>query len=242
MRPVWSNWVIRTDRLNSRSLQAAYVLHTRRYGDSSLIVDLLTRDQGRVACIAKGVLRARRPDTRIQSFQRLLIELRGRGEVLSLVRAESAAPPLQLRGRNLYCGLYVNELVLKLTARQDACPELFDDYALAIEGLGGPGQAEPTLRRFEVRLLRHMGLGLSLELDAQGQSIEPDRRYTYDLETGPVLVTAESNNAVGGGTLRALQTGVFEDEATLQEARHLMRRILNHYLDGRPLHSRELFR
>lgn len=226
----------------SQSLQAAYVLHTRRYGDSSLIADLLTRDQGRVACIAKGALRARRTDTRIQSFQCLLVELRGRGEVLNLVRAESTGAPLPLSGRKLYCGLYANELVLKLTARQDACPELFDDYALAIEELCGQAPAEPALRRFEVRLLRHMGLGLLLELDTSGRPIEPDSRYTYDVDSGPVLCAGNNRDAVGGRTLWALQAGVFDDDAALKEARGLMRRILNHYLEGRPLNSRELFR
>ena len=109
-----------------QTLQPAYVLHTRRYGDSSLIADLLTRDQGRLACVSKGALRARRPDTRLQSFQPLLVELRGRGEVLTLARAESGSAPLRIEGRKLYCGFYLNELILKLTARQDPSQALFD--------------------------------------------------------------------------------------------------------------------
>lgn len=223
-------------------MQAAYVLHTRRYGDTSLIVDLFTREQGRVACIAKGVLRARRPDTRVQSFQPLLVGLRGRGEVLTLTRAESAAAPLQFSGRNIYCGLYLNELLLKLTARQDPCLGLFDDYALAIEGLSGTLQVEPILRRFEVRLLSHLGLGMALEVDNVGQTILADSSYTYDVDSGATPVGNEHQDALRGKTLLALQAGVFEDEDSLQQARWLMRRVLDHHLDGRPLRSRELFR
>lgn len=225
-----------------QNLQAAYVLHTRRYGDSSLIADLFTREQGRVACIAKGALRARRPSIRIQSFQPLLVELRGRGEVLTLVHAEPEAATLHIRGRYIYCGLYLNELLLKLTARQDTCPALFDDYALAIEGLSMAMSVEPVLRRFEVRLLYHLGLGLALEVDSNGQPIVPDSSYNYTVDSGASLVSGDQPDALSGKTLLSLQSGIFDDEACLREARWLMRRILDRHLDGRPLRSRELFR
>lgn len=223
-------------------LQPAYVLHTRRYGDSSLLVELLTRGQGRQAAIAKGALRARRPDAGIRPFQPLLVELRGRGEVLTVVRAESAGPPAALSGRALYCGLYLNELLLRLTARQDASTGLFDDYARALAGLAGPLPTEPVLRRFEVRLLGHLGLGLALDQDNLGQPIRPSASYTYTAESGAVPCSRGSADAVGGSTLLALRSGEFPDEECLAEARTLMRRILHHHLDGRPLRSRELFR
>jgi len=244
MRPAWSSWAIRNraEQLVAQTLQPAYVLHTRRYGDSSLIADLLTRDQGRLACMSKGALRARRPDTRLQPFQPLLVELRGRGEVLTLTRAESGSGPLRLDGRRLYCGLYLNELILKLTARQDPCPELFDDYAQAIQGLAGEGSAEPILRRFEVRLLMRLGLGLVLDTDRAGQPIMAGQRYTYDIGSGPGPVAGEPVDSLSGKTLLALQAGEFDDDITLRQARQLMRRIIDYHLDGRPLRSRELFR
>lgn len=225
-----------------QTLQPAYVLHTRRYGDSSLIADLLTRDQGRLACVSKGALRARRPDTRLQSFQALLVELRGRGEVLTLARAESSSAPLRLEGRKLYCGLYLNELILKLTARQDPSPALFDDYAGAIRGLCEDESAEPVLRRFEVRLLMHLGLGMALETDNTGQPIEADRCYTYEIGSGAGPVAAGPAGSFSGKTLLALRAGEFEEDATRQQARQLMRRIIDYHLDGRPLRSRDLFR
>ena len=223
-------------------MQSAYVLHTRRYGDSSLIAEFLTRNQGRVACVAKGVLRARRPDMRIESFQPMLIELRGRGEVSTLVRAEPDGTTPRLSGRNLYCGLYLNELLLRLTAREDACPELFDDYDGAIRALGEGAMVEPILRQFEVRMLSHLGLGLALEHDAEGQEIVGDHYYSYDVQSGPRAVPAGQADAYAGTTLIALRRGRFDDDATLGQARQMMRRIIDFHLGGRALHSRELFR
>jgi DNA repair protein RecO (recombination protein O) len=223
-------------------MQTAYVLHTRRYGDSSLIAELLTREQGRVAGMAKGVLRARRPDSRIESFQPLLVELRGRGEVLTLTRAESGGTPQRLKGRNLYCGLYLNELILRLTAREDACPELFDDYGQAIRALAEEGPAEPILRRFEVCMLSHLGLGMALEQDNIGRPIIADRFYTYDVHSGASPATGQHAGSCSGKTLIALRTGSFGDQNTLRQARQVMRRIIDFHLCGRTLHSRELFR
>jgi DNA repair protein RecO (recombination protein O) len=228
--------------LNAQTLQAAYVLHSRRYGDSSLIVDLLTRDEGRVACLSKGALRPRRTEATLQSFQPLLAGVRGRGDVLTLTHVESAGAALRLTGRNLYCGLYLNELLLKLTARHDASPPLFDDYVLAIRGLEAAPSTERVLRRFEVRLLEHLGLGLSLELDSRGEPISVDSSYNYQVGTGAVRDRSLGGRLVSGSTLIALRSGEFPDQASLREARGLMRRVLDHHLDGRPLRSRELFR
>ncbi|MCB1797556.1 MAG: DNA repair protein RecO [Gammaproteobacteria bacterium] len=228
--------------MDPHSLQAAYVLHTRRYGDSSLLVDLLTREHGRVACVAKGVLRAKATTVRIQTFAHLLVELRGRGEVLSLLRAEAAGQPVQLLGRALYCGLYINELLLKLTARQDASADLFDGYATAIAGLAGASASEPVLRRFEVSLLQHLGLGLELESDAEGRPIDAAGSYNYDIDSGPRRVSGDGPTVVTGETLLALRNGEFTNDRVAREARLLMRRVINHHLDGRPLRSRELFR
>ena len=223
------------------ALHTAFVLHTRRYGDSSLIVELLVRERGRLACIAKGALRGKRGTLASQPFQRLFIEVRGRGEVGTLIRAEPAAKVLTLAGQRLYCGLYVNELVQKLTAREDAHPALFDVYAKTIVGLADDLPVEPLLRSFEVRLLQELGLGLVLDMDSQGQPIEAGRRYTYEPVTGPVRSNRDDRSVFGGQTLLALQGRQSYDAKSLREARMLMRRILDHHLDGRPLRSRELF-
>jgi DNA repair protein RecO (recombination protein O) len=222
-------------------MQAAYVLHTRRYGDSSLIAELLTREEGRTACIAKGVLRSRTSGLCVESFRPLLVTLRGRGEVMTLSRAEAAGSPLTLKGRKLYCGLYLNELLYRLTARQDACPGLYDDYVQSIGRLAETSSVEPVLRSFEVCMLSHLGIGLNLERDDTGQPIVADRSYRYDIESGPVASAGGSPGEVGGKTLLALRSGQFSDGMVLKQARLLMRRIIDHHLEGRPLNSRQLF-
>jgi DNA repair protein RecO (recombination protein O) len=227
--------------LTDDTLLSAYVLHTRRYGDSSLLAELFVRERGRVACIAKGALRGKRRNGAIQSFQRLSIELRGRGEIGTLTRAEPAAPPLGLAGQRLFCGLYLNELLIKLTARDDAHPVLFRVYAETLAGLADGLAVEPLLRSFEVGLLQELGLGLVLGVDSHGQPVEVDRSYTYELGNGPIRSNRGNGSVIGGKTLLALQGRQPHDAQTLREARALMRRVLDHYLEGRPLRSRELF-
>lgn len=220
---------------------AAYLLHSRRYRDSSLIVDLFTRERGRVACVARGALHAKSKLPVRHPFQLLTIGFRGRGDVTTLVAAEALAPPTSLSGRRLYCGLYLNELLLKLTARQDPYPAIFDNYAEALGRLHGGEPIEPVLRRFEVHLLEQLGLGLLLDHDTQGQSICPDSRYTYQIDAGPRPIGADDPQALSGNTLLALRSGRFDDASVLREARHLMRRVLDHHLGGQALRSRELF-
>ena len=222
-------------------MQAAYVLHTRRYGDSSLIAELLTREDGRTACVAKGALRSRKSGLCVELFRPLLVTLRGRGEVLTLSCAEPAGLPPPLKGRRLYCGLYLNELLYRLTARQDACPGLYDDYVQTIGLLAKAVSVEPVLRSFEVRMLSHLGIGLTLEHDNAGQPVVAAKRYRYDIESGPVLSAEPSPGVVDGETLLALHSDHFSNARVLKQARLLMRRIIDHYLEGRPLNSRQLF-
>jgi DNA repair protein RecO (recombination protein O) len=222
-------------------LVSAYVLHSRRYRDSSLLLEMLTRERGRIACIARGVLRAKRPDTYLQPFQALQVGLRGRGDVLTLTTAEVAGLPIALRGRHLYCGLYLNELLQYMTARHDPVPALFDDYVAVLGGLQQADDVEPVLRRFEVVLLSHLGIGLDLARDAAGNPIDPGQRYGYDVSVGAVAAVAGTADAVSGSTLLALHHNQLDSVEARREARLLMRRILHHHLDGRPLKSRELF-
>lgn len=223
-------------------LQPAYVLHARRFRDSSLLLDLLTREQGRVSCVRRGALGARRPSASLQPFERLAVRLGGRGEVLSLLGVEPLGNSLHLSGRRLYCGLYVNELVLKLTGRQDPAPGLFDHYANTLAELAGGAPVEPVLRRFEVGLLDQLGFGLTLDQDSRGQRIDSALRYTFDAERGAVPASAAAADTVSGATLLALRSGRLDAAELLPEARQLMRRVLEHHLDGRVLRSRELFR
>lgn len=226
------------------TLQPCYVLHTRRYRESSQIVELLTRDHGRLGVMARGAPGGKAAAS-LQPFSPLLAQWRGSGELPSLIGAESAGPALHLQGRALYCGLYVNELLLRLTERADPHSQLFSAYVGCLLALASAGNdnagLEPVLRRFELDLLDDLGLGMQLSEDELGQPLDPEQRYHYDIERGPRLATA-STQTVSGASLLALAQGVFDSEATRQEARALMRRILAVRLGGKELKSRELFR
>ncbi len=227
-------------------LKPAYVLHTRRFRESSLIVELITCDHGRMGVLARGALRGRGGRRALlQAFVPLLLDWRGRGELPVLTGCEAAGRPRTLVSRALYCGLYINELVLVLCERADPHSELFPAYVHCINGLAEAGndnrRLEPALRRFEMRLLDELGMGLQLETDVEGQAIEPHRRYHYRLDTGPSRASDEAADTCQGETLLALRFGEFGNDRQRREARQLLRRAIDSQLGGRRLRARELF-
>jgi len=166
----------------------AYALHTRRYGDTSLLVELFGPDTGRAAAIARGAFTAKGSASRLQPFQPLLIALRGRGEVQTITAFESSGPTHRLSGTRLYCGFYLNELLMKLTARSDPNPPLYHAYVATLEELQRADTPEPVLRRFEVDLLAHLGHRLVLETDCEGRRLDDDSRYVYHIDRGYEII------------------------------------------------------
>jgi DNA repair protein RecO (recombination protein O) len=219
-------------------LSPAFVLHARRYGDTSLLVELFGVDSGRSACIAKGAAKTQL----LQPFQPLLVALRGRGEVQTLAAAEPAGARIALLGRTLYCGFYLNELLMKLTARGDPSPEVYRLYAQTITAMGQGQEMEGLLRSFEVGLVERLGLGLVLDHDSDGEPLDLQAHYRYDMDRGPERASADSEGHYPGAMFRALRTGQFDPPELQRHARVFMRRVLDHHLEGRPIRSRELFR
>lgn len=236
-------------------LEAAYVLHRRPYRDSSLIIDALTAQHGRVALVARG---ARRAGSRLrgvlQSFRPLLLSWAGRGELGTLTGAEACGGS-GLPGAALVNGFYVNELMMRLMPRHDPYPGLYTAYEtvvgrLAEETADRCGKRdERALRLFEKTLLRELGYGLALERDAlQGAPIRAEALYYYYLERGAVpLGEASVSGAPRGGavelhgqSLLALAREELDDERSLREVKRLMRAALAAHLGDRPLHSRSL--
>jgi len=226
-------------------LQPAYVLHSRRYNESSLIVEFFTRDFGRIATLAKGVLNSKRTQqSLLQPFIPLIIAYRGRGELPILTTLEPADVVEMPHGKVLYCGMYINELLMRMTARQDPHDVLFNAYTQCMLSLlksdGSNREIEPVLRNFEVRLLNELGFSLQLKEDQLGNEINPQLEYQYDVLAGPVLST-QSPSSICGDSLLALATGCFETHQQRDEARLLMRQAIRHHLGGQSLKSRELF-
>ncbi len=226
------------------SLTPAFVLHRRNYQEASLLVDLLTRDRGRLCAVARGARKSRRHRSGLlQPYVPLQVGLSGRGQMatLGVVEAEGA-PILAVGSRPALIALYLNELMLRLTGREDPNPELFQCYLRTLIELAG-GPAGPPLRRFEMALLNSQGYALELHQDvATGEPICADQTYLYTIEEGPVSRGGTGQSPkVHGATLQALARGDDGDSQSQREARLLLGYVLKHYLGPKPLKSRQLF-
>lgn len=232
--------------------QPAYVLHAYPWRETSLIVEAFTPDHGRVALVAKG---ARRPTSALRgvlmAFQPLLIDWSGGGEVKTLVRAEWQGGQPLLSGRALLCGYYLNELLVKLSAREDPHPALFGAYSETLARLASESVFAPLLRRFELALLRELGYGLELDHDAAtGAPLEPAARYLYIIEKGPIAAGEMVSQAadvgetvqLSGQTLLDMVEARFDRSETLSQSKGLLRMLINHYLNGKPLESRRVLK
>jgi DNA repair protein RecO (recombination protein O) len=242
-------------------LDRGYVLHSYPYRETSLILQVWTEKHGRLGLVAKG---ARRPKSATRAvlvpFQPLALSWFGRGELRTLKTAEAAVPATPLAGASLLSAFYLNELLLKLTTRDDPHEGLFAAYDAAITEMRAISRApvlaepaphlaiEPVLRRFELRLLQELGYALELTREAGSQApIETGRDYWYVVERGPVAAPEgreTPSNAVRlrGQTLIDLERGRLEDAATVAQAKQLMRLLINHSLNGQELATRAMVR
>ncbi len=224
--------------------QLAFVLHTRPYRDTSLLVELFCQERGRISAVARG---ARRPGARwrplLQPFVPLLVSWQGRGELKTLVQLERAAPAGLLAGDALWCGLYLNELLIRLVAVEDPQPRLFAYYQLVLGELAAGGAMEPLLRLFERRLLDALGYGFSWEHQADGlRPLAPDQHYRFQPEAGFIPLPAEGAAAgYCGADLLAIAADDYAQATARSAAKRIMREALAPLLGPRPLKSRALF-
>jgi DNA repair protein RecO (recombination protein O) len=229
------------------ALQPAYILHHLPYRNTSMLIEAFTHDFGRVGLVARGVRTQRsRLSGVLQPFAPLLLSWSARGELGTLSAAEVCGTPLLLHGKTLFCGYYLNEILMRLLARHMGPGLLYQAYEQALSALAACAEGaaqERVLRLFEKRLLWESGYGLLLEREAEsGRPIAPERTYRYQLEKGP-LPDEETNAgvAVHGSTLLGLARDELVDARNLREAKHLMRAALALYLGNRPLKSREFY-
>jgi DNA repair protein RecO (recombination protein O) len=222
-------------------LAPAYVLHQHAYRDTSRIVEVFTGEYGRLTLFARG---ANGPKSGLRGvlrpFQRLLVSWSGSGEACQLVTAEIDGVLTSLAPERLMSGFYLNELLLKLTQRCDPHPEIFFSYASCVQGLCDGEIEEPTLRRFEKRLLNDLGYGLELATTGEGTPVQPGQYYRFAAESAPQPCVAEAPGAVYGQSLADLQADRFGDARSLRDAKRVLRAAIDACLDGRPLKSREV--
>ncbi|CAD6547528.1 DNA repair protein RecO [Paraburkholderia hiiakae] len=224
--------------------QPAFVLHSYPYRETSLIIDVLSRDHGRVALVAKG---AKRPHSALrgvlQTFQPLALSWTGKGEVRTLTGAEWVGGMLPLTGDALLCGFYVNELLVKFIAREDPHPELFRHYVVTLTRLAHDEPPVQVLRSFERVLLREAGYALALNRTVTRKAVVAEGRYVFDPERGVREASDEwpaQWPRLSGQTLLDMEEDDYHRAQTVAQSKALMRFLLNTYLGGTPLATRQI--
>lgn len=220
--------------------EPAYVLHTQPWKETSLIVETFTAGHGRVGVVARGARRAHAAlRTRLLAFQPLALSWAGKGGLKTLHSAEWQGGALQLAGRALICGFYVNELILKLLPPDDPHEALYRSYERTLHALAKAEDPQPVLRRFELDLLSELGYAQTLDRTVEGEPVRADARYGYVFGQG-VVPAQGTEPACSGKALLDMAAGDYSDPCTLAQSKQLMRALINHYLGDRPLHTRQL--
>jgi DNA repair protein RecO (recombination protein O) len=231
---------------NKHQDELAFVLHSYAFRETSLILEVFSRLHGRLAIVARG---ARRPKSSLRgllmNFQPLQLSWFGKGEMRTLHSAEWQGGQPHLQGTALMCGFYLNELLLNLLARDDPHQPLFDYYRGTLYRLAHEVDHAATLRCFEKHLLQELGYALVLDREAgTDKAIHAELCYRYVVERGAL---AENDNVqtgvlVLGKTMLDMAEDNYTDPVTAQQSKQLMRMVLNHYLGGKILHTRELIK
>lgn len=226
------------------SLQPAWVLHHYPYRDSSLLLEVFSRDCGRIGLIARGARSAKgRWHNQLQMLRPLLLSWNMRGELGTLTGVDSRGAVEVFPGRQVLCACYLNELLLRLLTRHDPHPELFAAYEDALLMLGTA--EEQSLRLFEKRLLLALGYGLLLDHEYDSEvPVVAGGYYEYRLEKGPVRCRKAADNGIflQGSSLLALHRDNLREAQACREVKRLMRAALALYLGARPLRTREVLR
>jgi DNA repair protein RecO (recombination protein O) len=218
--------------------QPAFILQHRPYRESSVLLDVLTESHGVITVLAKGV---RKPKSKtaalLQPFTRLTLSYWDKTELKVLNQVEwSEAYALQRLA--LYCGFYLNELVLSVLHKHDPHPEVFSCYCTGLQALSQSEFPEQTLRYFELDLLQAIGYGLDLTFDySSGAAVNPQMRYRFVAGQG---LQRHDNGIISGHSLWQLQQRAVLEGDAMREAKHLLRSMLEVQLQGRRLKSREV--
>jgi len=225
--------------------QSAFLLHSRPYRENQILLEFLTSQQGKISAISYlGKSLKSNKKALLQPFSPLKIVLKGQGNLKYLKRVEPERKSYQLNGNFLYSGFYLNELQVRLLGEHIPYDELFCQYQQSIEQLSKQHSIEYVLRNFENRLLEELGM----TIDFSPIFAENDINYYYLPDKGFVPAsflptTSKLRQTCYNSThLRAIAQEELSAKEVMQTYKVLMRQIINHLLDGKPLNSRKLFK
>ncbi len=225
--------------------EPAFILHSRFYKETSLLLDVFTRNFGRFSMLAKGARRAHSQwRGMLLAFQPLELACSGKGELKNLNKLEWLGGLPQLSGNALCCAFYANELLRVLLPPFDSNAPLFSDYYALLVRLS-QNETENALRLFELSLLKQLGYSPFWGRDSSDLPIDIHQNYLYHIESGKLLPENQAQFTgifLSGKTLINLNLSHFDDFQTKNEAKQLMRAIFAFHLNGKTLVSREIFR
>lgn len=223
--------------------QAGYILHTRPFRETSLLVDVFCQQDGKQSCVLKGA-RGKSSKNKVQPFCEYWLNLSGNSELKSLHSVESLSQSYGLTGTHLFSGLYINELLQRLLPKHMGHLELFSEYQATLKALNDKDCVEPILRRFELNLLTELGYGIDFyHVGVDGNDeINMNGHYIFHAQRGfDLALEFETSPRIPGSHIFAMSEGRFDDEHVLKSAKWITRQALQPLLGNKPLKSRELF-
>ena len=226
--------------------EPAFVLHARAWRETSLLVEVLSAEHGRIGLVARGVQGPKKHVLRaaLQPLQSIRFDGVQRGELAQLTAAEAVDAAPLLHGDAVLAAFYLNELCMRLAPRQAPQPELHAAYARVRERLRAGEALAWILRRFERDLLDALGSGFDYASDGDGAPIDPAARYRLEAEHGPRRVlgerAGERRETATGRALQALGEDSLPNGEDLASLRLPLRGVLLHHLGGRGLKSWEM--
>ena len=222
-------------------LEPAVVLHRRPYRETSLLIDMLTENYGLISLISPGARKSKSKAGQIQPFQGLLISCKGKGDLFTLTDIELTGWKIQLSGTRLYCGLYLNELLIRCLQRLQPVNRLLQLYFQSVEYLQSNDSEASILRQFEWLLIDALGYAVSLDTDKDGNLIEQDGNYLYVPDEGLVRLEQETSQSLSGCCLLELHQGNWGEQKNLTVARKLTYQALKPLIGNKPFISRRLY-
>lgn len=212
--------------------EPAWVLHTRDYGETSQIVELLTGREGRIGVLARGTRRSRRT-SRLEPFTPWSVSWSGGENRLPTLRgAERAGPPVHLKGDALWAGFHLHELILRLTERFEPLISLYARYTGALDALGEGVPPAQVVCLFERDLLVELGYGLNLLEEAGSREpIHPAAHYAFDPCSGARRLPA-GVSGIEGRVLLDLAHGTLSNEVSLKASRSLLEGVYTFHGKG----------
>lgn len=225
-------------------LHPCFVLHQTAYCETSLLLDVFSQDYGRNRLVVRGARKSSKKHTQhYQLFKPLLLAWSGYGELQTITQVEENGASYSLKQDASLCGLYLNELLVRLLPLNEPEFDIFTTYQQTLAGLQTNQHNEALLRLFEKQLLMHLGYGLDIETEASsGLAIDSQKQYYYQPNIGLLewnqTIRAKS---ISGKSLLLFAAEAELDKTALLEIKYLMRGLIQYYLGDKPLRSRQLF-